>query len=525
MPVLLRIAVRNLMEHKSKSLIIGILIALGVVVLIVGNSFMDTAALGIERAFIDNYTGHIMISSKTEGKVSLFGVQRPPSMDITPILPHYREIRRYVESLEGVDAVTSQVTGYGIIGLPDEPGRSFAVLFGIEPGTYHEMFDNVEIIEGRYLEPGEEGLLMSLAQIERLEEEMAREQNIEAEEFDLELHAGDTIRISSYSDAGFKIRELPVVGIFDFKHTSEGVGADMITYVDAETIRTIQGLSLGSVSIDELTEEETFLLESDVETLFSEEAFTIEESDQGEFSEQVLESVLEPTAGGETDTPAGETLESAAPEEPGRSEIREDRGDGGGPTAWQYILLELEDPKTLLTTVAGLNEWFDARDILAEAGTWEDAAGPFATTADIIRSVFNVAIIIIGIVAVIIMMNTLVISVIERTSEIGTMRALGARKGFVWRMFFLETMTITALFGAVGIGFAALIVLILNRIGIPANNTFLKILFAGDVLQPEMSGMSVVTSILVVTGIGFLAHLYPVTVALKIPPIKAIRAK
>lgn len=501
MTVLFRIAVRNLMEHKAKSLIIGILIAVGVIVLIVGNSFMDTAALGIERAFIDNYTGHIMISGKSEGNVSLFGVQKPGTMEITPIIPHYREIRSYVESLEGVDGVTSQVTGYGIIGFPDEPGRAFAVLFGIEPGTYHRMFDNVEVIEGRYLEPGEEGLMMSLAQIERLEEEMAKERNLEPEEFDLELSAGDTIRISSYSDAGFKIRELPVIGIFDFKHTSEGVGADMITYVDAETIRTIQGLSLGSVSIEELTEEETFLLESDINSLFSEEAFTVEESDPGEFTEQVLESVLEPAA----DAPL--------------------TGGGKGSNAWQYILIRLEDPKTLLTTAAGLNEWFQARNILAEAGTWEDAAGPFATTADIIRSVFNVAIIIIGIVAVIIMMNTLVISVIERTSEIGTMRALGARKGFVWRMFLLETMTITTVFGAVGIGLAALIVLILNRIGIPATNTFLKILFAGDVLQPEMSGMSVVTSILVVAGIGFLAHLYPVTVALKIQPIKAIRTK
>jgi putative ABC transport system permease protein len=509
MPVLLRIAVRNLLEHKAKSLIIGILIALGVVVLIVGNSFMDTAALGIERAFIDNYTGHVMISGRTDGKVSLFGVQKPGTMEITPIIPHYRDIRSYVESLEGVEQVTSQVTGYGIIGLPDEPGRTFAVLFGIEPGTYHHMFDNVEVIEGRYLEPGEEGLMMSLAQIERLEEKTAKELDLEPEEFDLEIDAGDTIRISSYSDAGFKIRELPVVGIFDFKHTSEGVGADMITYVDAETIRTIQGLSLGAVSIEELTEEETTLLESDVETLFSEGAFTIEESGLGEFSEQVLESVLEPEADGET-----ETDPNAA--EPGAE-------TGRGSTAWQYILIKLEDPKTLPTTVAGLNEWFDSQDILARAGTWEDAAGPFATTADIIRSVFNVAIIIIGIVAVIIMMNTLVISVIERTGEIGTMRALGARKGFVWRMFFLETMTITAVFGAAGIGLAALIVLILNRIGIPANNTFLKILFAGDVLQPEMSAMSVVTSILVVSGIGILAHLYPVTVALKIQPIKAIR--
>ena len=57
-------------------------------------------------------------------------------------------------------------------------------------------------------------------------------------------------------------------------------------------------------------------------------------------------------------------------------------------------------------------------------------------------------------VAVIIMMNTLVISVIERTGEIGTMRALGARKGFVWKMFLVETLTIAVVFGLIGTGLA-----------------------------------------------------------------------
>ncbi len=64
-----------------------------------------------------------------------------------------------------------------------------------------------------------------------------------------------------------------------------------------------------------------------------------------------------------------------------------------------------------------------------------------------IRIVFSVAILIVAIVAIIIIMNTLVISVIERTGEIGTMRALGAQKPFVWLMFLVETLTVTIVFG------------------------------------------------------------------------------
>jgi putative ABC transport system permease protein len=75
MPVLFRLALRNLLEHKGKTLIIGIIVAVGVIVLVVGNALMDTATEGIQRAFIENYTGEIMVTGLSEGQISLFGVQ------------------------------------------------------------------------------------------------------------------------------------------------------------------------------------------------------------------------------------------------------------------------------------------------------------------------------------------------------------------------------------------------------------------------------------------------------------------
>jgi len=39
MPVLVKIAIRNLREHKSKTLIIGIIIAIGITVMLLGNVF------------------------------------------------------------------------------------------------------------------------------------------------------------------------------------------------------------------------------------------------------------------------------------------------------------------------------------------------------------------------------------------------------------------------------------------------------------------------------------------------------
>ena len=62
MPVLIRIALRNIREHTSKSLIIGSLVVLGVIIIVLGNSLLDTAEQGVHRMFIDNYTGDVFIS-------------------------------------------------------------------------------------------------------------------------------------------------------------------------------------------------------------------------------------------------------------------------------------------------------------------------------------------------------------------------------------------------------------------------------------------------------------------------------
>ncbi|MFW5689135.1 MAG: ABC transporter permease, partial [Spirochaetota bacterium] len=221
--------------------------------------------------------------------------------------------------------------------------------------------------------------------------------------------------------------------------------------------------------------------------------------------------------------PAADDPDSSDPD------ASEGAADGADPRlaseTWHYILARVDNPRRVESTISELNAFFDEAGIDARAGNWEVAAGPFATTADVIRTVFNVAIIVIGIVAIIIMMNTLVISVMERTSEIGTMRALGAQRGFVWKMFMFEILAITTVFGLIGVGLALGIIGILHVIGIPATNTFLTVLFAGPELKPVASAVSVIGGLVIVSFVGLLAHIYPVAVALRIQPVRAIQTE
>jgi ABC-type antimicrobial peptide transport system permease subunit len=104
------------------------------------------------------------------------------------------------------------------------------------------------------------------------------------------------------------------------------------------------------------------------------------------------------------------------------------------------------------------------------------------------------------------------------------MRALGAQKTFVRRMFVMETLGISGVFGLIGLGLGIITVLILNVVGLPAPNNFFEILFGGKILRPVVTLSAFIQGILMILGIGFISSLYPVAVALKILPIKAMQS-
>ena len=481
MPVLIRIAFRNLLEHKSKTFIIGGLLALGVIILIVGNSFMDTAALGVKDTFIANYTGDVFISGKAKGTVSLFGVQAVGGQENTPILPFRDKVLAKIDSMPGVLGKAGQVTGFGLATIKDSDEQSFALLFGVDPTEYRKLFDRAVMKEGHFIGPDEEGLVVSQKTLERFNKSFSKK-----------LKVGDEITLTGMGKSGFRIRTIPIVGIVGYKTESEAT--DFISYVDVNTLRLLQGLTLGDDEDSVVTDDQKALLAAS--------------SDEDLF-------------GGETivkDSPAAKPVAkpAAAPK------LKAAVADSG---AWQFELVRLKNPAEADKVAAELNAWFAENKIEAQAGNWKVAAGPFAQSIDVIRIIFDIAIIIVAIVAIIIMMNTLVISVIERTGEIGTMRALGAQKSYVRKMFFVETLTIALVFGVIGTILAVGVVGILNAAHIQATNAFLEILFAGKVLHASVSPLSVLNSLILMIVVAVLAHLYPVSLALKIEPVRAMQTE
>jgi len=109
-------------------------------------------------------------------------------------------------------------------------------------------------------------------------------------------------------------------------------------------------------------------------------------------------------------------------------------------------------------------------------------------------------------------MNVMLVSVRERTREIGVRMALGATRKSILRQFFMETIFVMALSGGTGLflsyGFCALV----NLLPMP-------LFFAGLLTSWKIGALSV--SLLSV--IAVLSAVYPANRAASVDPIEALR--
>jgi len=118
-------------------------------------------------------------------------------------------------------------------------------------------------------------------------------------------------------------------------------------------------------------------------------------------------------------------------------------------------------------------------------------------------------------------MNIMLVSVTERTREIGIRKALGARRRHILIQFLLEGMAITFLGGLLGVLFSyALVGLVGTRpflatlLDDPTRQTDIHLLLSADVLLTA-------TAILIL--VGMLSGLWPALRASRMDPIESLR--
>lgn len=111
-------------------------------------------------------------------------------------------------------------------------------------------------------------------------------------------------------------------------------------------------------------------------------------------------------------------------------------------------------------------------------------------------------------VGAIVIMNIMLVAVTERTKEIGIRKSIGAKQSDILRQFLIESATLSAIGGLIGLVLAIILGYIITAFVFPT----------------KIPWWSAVIAISISAGVGILAGLFPAWKAAQLDPIEALRA-
>lgn len=508
MELILKIAWRNILRHRGKSVIIGIILFLGSLIMTVGNGVISGMDSGLERNIVNSFMGNIVIiSNKERSDNILFKIMGKSVETIT----NYKDIKALLEKQDYIESKLP-VGKNGAMVINEEEGEpGYAYLLGVDFKGYRKFFkDNITPVEGSLLDDREQGLLMSAK---------ARGELYESMNIWFIPHGGKVEKANLSDDAKENINSLivkqdPVFMGFSDNNSSSDIRVPIKGIIRYRALNTIWGhfaimdiesyrralgyFSSADTKVDVTPERKRLLESDDLDAMFGSESVIVSDRGGKEIKVDFTKRQLSTTEG--VDIESG---------------------------TYNLIFIKLKKNISMEQGVARLNGAFAEAALLGKdpgvrAVTWKKGAGPIGNMATIIKGALFFFVMMLFVVAVIIIVNTLTMATLERITEIGMMRAVGARKSFISGMFIGETAMLSGLFGGVGVIAGIVIVKLIPYLNITTDNDMVQLLYGGDKFFPILSLTDILLVILQLLAVTVITVLYPVKVATAIVPLDAI---
>ena len=493
----LRLALKNVISRKS-SLVIILFISFAIALLFVSNAVFDGTDHGLERTFINSFTGNIVLRPKVDFPLSLFGDETPVTGKLSeiPTLVPYAKIKEAALDVEGVRAIVPQITGYAAVNVNDK--RVPISLFGVPGEQYTTLMSSIKIVEGRVFKDGEAGLLLNTDALARINKAAG-----------VELGIGSDIQLLNGDGVSFSIRSVPLLGIYTYD--SQNPTLSGIALLSPQTLRDLIGMQDFSDSV-EIDESQINLIEEDssIDDLFG---------DSQDFDGE--EAIDGPVLAGGASAASGDRAGDASSEDSGAS--GENVTLQAESSVWSYLICMTDASANEGKIIKQLNKVFKENEWAVQAVNWRDAAGGSVYISFYLRIIFNIGIVLILLTGFIVVNNTLTVSSISRIGETGTIRALGAKRGFVIREFLCETSLLTITSGIIGCLLGCLFTFMLQKAHIGISNTYLAQLFGGKTLTAAITASNAIQNLALSVVLAVVGCVYPVRVALRATPVEAMR--
>ncbi|MCX7820894.1 MAG: FtsX-like permease family protein [Brevinematales bacterium] len=496
----IKIAFKNLFRHKAKSLIVGGLIFIVSLIMTIGGGVIKGMNAGLEKNVVNGFTGNIVIISTNQLEKEIFGSMfgRP-----TELLKDYSKIKEFLKQQDYIFDFLPAGRNLAMI-LTENRIPIFWLLFSVDIDEYQKFFgSNMIVIEGDFLKKDEKGVMVGTQQREYAATIFNYWFYPEGKEINYSnmrpkiltnkdnLEYKTEVVLLGMSDDYTQDMRIPIKAIIKFKNLNNFFGS--FVFIDRKSFVEIFNYITQEYETKISEKEKKILKEENLDNILENDLFSSEEIGKASYREEEIKKAIKKTQKISYNT-----------------------------DAYNVILIKLKKGENEILALKKLNEELKKANLDAKAISWKEATPQLAQLIGMVQGTFSIIILLLFLVSLIVIMNTISMSVVERIPELGMMRAIGAQKNFIGRMIYLESIMLGLVFGGGGVISGAIISNIIAMLKLTVKNEMTQLIFGGEVFTPIVGAGDIIWNIIVLLIVLILAVVYPARLAKKVTPIEAV---